>query len=50
MHPWELDVGQRYNRITPRERLTHYYGRRGLEKKLLRLFADFRFGPLRRML
>ena len=31
VHPWELDLGQRYNRVTWRERLTHYHGRSGLE-------------------
>lgn len=46
VHPWELDTGQRYGRVTLRERLTHYYGRGGLEKKLRRLFTDFRFAPL----
>ena len=47
LHPWELDLGQRYNRVTPRERLTHYYGRRQLAGKLERLFSEFEFGPLR---
>jgi polysaccharide deacetylase family protein (PEP-CTERM system associated) len=46
MHPWELDAGQRYRQVTPRERITHYYGRRQLEAKLRRLLAEFRFGPL----
>jgi polysaccharide deacetylase family protein (PEP-CTERM system associated) len=46
IHPWELDLGQRYGRVTPRERLTHYHGRRGLAAKLHRLFSDFRFGPM----
>jgi polysaccharide deacetylase family protein (PEP-CTERM system associated) len=46
IHPWELDTGQRYNQVTPRERITHYYGRRGLEAKLHRLFTDFRFTSL----
>jgi len=46
IHPWELDLGQRYSRVTPRERVTHYYGRRGLEAKLHRLFTDFHFVPL----
>jgi polysaccharide deacetylase family protein (PEP-CTERM system associated) len=50
MHPWELDVGQVYPRVTLRERITHYHGRRRLEEKLQRLFADFRFGPLRALL
>lgn len=46
LHPWELDLGQRYNRVTPRERITHYHGRRGLVEKLQRLFTDFRFCSL----
>jgi polysaccharide deacetylase family protein (PEP-CTERM system associated) len=47
IHPWELDLGQRYNQVTARERITHYHGRRGLATKLHRLFSDFRFGPMR---
>ena len=50
VHPWELDLGQVYRQVTPRERVTHYYGRRSLEHKLHRLFTDFRFGPLRSLL
>jgi polysaccharide deacetylase family protein (PEP-CTERM system associated) len=46
IHPWELDLGQRYRAVTPRERITHYHGRRGLAAKLHRLFSDFRFGPM----
>ena len=46
LHPWELDLGQHYNQVTPRERITHYYGRRGLAKKLHRLFSDFQFSSL----
>jgi hypothetical protein len=46
VHPWELDTGQRYNQVTPRERVTHYHGRRGLENKLRRLLADFDFFAL----
>ncbi len=46
IHPWELDLGQRYNRVTARERVTHYHGRRGLAAKLHRLFSDFRFGAM----
>ncbi len=43
IHPWEIDTGQHYKQVTPRERITHYHGRRGLAAKLHRLFADFRF-------
>lgn len=46
IHPWELDIGQRYRQVTARERITHYHGRRGLTAKLHRLFHDFRFGPM----
>jgi polysaccharide deacetylase family protein (PEP-CTERM system associated) len=49
LHPWELDTGQRYRRVTPRERLTHYYGRARLRPKLERLFTEFRFAPLREL-
>jgi polysaccharide deacetylase family protein (PEP-CTERM system associated) len=47
VHPWELDTGQRYKQVTFRERITHYYGRGGLQAKLENLFSEFRFGPLR---
>ena len=47
IHPWELDLGQRYRQVTPRERITHYHGRRGLAAKLHQLLSDFRFGPMR---
>lgn len=43
VHPWELDTGQQYNQVTLRERITHYHGRQGLEKKLRKLFTDFKF-------
>jgi polysaccharide deacetylase family protein (PEP-CTERM system associated) len=46
VHPWELDSGQRYDQVTLRERITHYYGRGGLEKKTRRLLSEFRFGSL----
>lgn len=50
MHPWELDVDQPIHNVTPRERITHYAGRRSLEPKLHRLFSEFRFAPLRTLL
>jgi len=50
IHPWELDLGQRYNRVTWREQITHYHGRSRLEGKLHRLLSDFQFGPLRNLL
>lgn len=46
IHPWELDVDQHYRAVTPRERVTHYAGRRGLAHKLERLLTDFRFTTL----
>jgi polysaccharide deacetylase family protein (PEP-CTERM system associated) len=50
VHPWELDTGQHYTQVTPRERITHYHGRGGLRAKLERLFAEFDFVPLRDVL
>lgn len=46
VHPWELDTGQKYSKVTARERVTHYHGRRGLEAKLNKLLSDFSFGTL----
>ncbi len=46
IHPWEMDTRQVYDQVRPRERLTHYHGRNGLEAKLRRLFDEFCFGPL----
>lgn len=50
VHPWELDTGQRYSRVTPRERITHYHGRGSLKAKLHRLLQDFHFAPLKELL
>lgn len=50
LHPWELDTGQRYPHVTPRERVTHYAGRRGLAAKLAALFDEFRFAALEDLL
>jgi len=50
MHPWELDLEQPPHPVTPRERITHFAGRRRLEAKLHRLFSEFRFAPLRTLL
>ncbi len=50
IHPWELDTGQSYDQVTFRERITHYHGRRGLEKKLVQLLTDFKFGTVRDLL
>jgi len=46
VHPWELDTGQTYAQVTFRERITHYHGRRTLERKLHQLLSDFQFGTL----
>lgn len=46
LHPWELDKGQRYSQVSPRERVTHYWGRRFLADRLRLLVAEFRFGAL----
>lgn len=46
IHPWELDTGQEYDQVSVRERITHYYGRRGLEKKIVAMLSEFDFGPL----
>jgi polysaccharide deacetylase family protein (PEP-CTERM system associated) len=50
IHPWELDTGQTYDQVTFRERITHYHGRRGLEKKIVQLLTDFHFGTLQDLL
>lgn len=50
LHPWELDTGQRYRRVTPRERVTHYHGRQRLKKKLESLFTDIKFTSLRTLM
>jgi polysaccharide deacetylase family protein (PEP-CTERM system associated) len=50
LHPWELDVDQPRHSVTPRERITHYAGRRRLATKLHRLFSEFQFAPLRTLL
>jgi polysaccharide deacetylase family protein (PEP-CTERM system associated) len=47
VHPWELDLDQRYTQVTPRERVTHYWGRAGLAAKLERMFDEFSFTTLR---
>lgn len=50
VHPWELDTGQRYSGVTPRERITHYHGRASLKAKLHRLLRNFEFAPLKELL
>ena len=46
VHPWELDTGQTYSKVTARERITHYHGRRALATKLNQLLNDFEFTTL----
>lgn len=50
VHPWELDTEMHYNQVTVRERVVHSHGRRGLTKKLERLFEDLTFSSLRDIL
>lgn len=50
VHPWELDTEQAYDQVSFRERITHYHGRGGLEKKLVQLLSEFRFGALQDLL
>ena len=45
-HPWEFDLDQPYQKVTMREKVTHFYGREGLEAKFSRLIEDFKFGPV----
>jgi len=45
-HPWEFDLEQPYQQVTLREKVTHFYGREGLEEKFSRLLGDFKFGPV----
>jgi polysaccharide deacetylase family protein (PEP-CTERM system associated) len=45
-HPWELDLEQPPQKVTPRERITHYFGRGTLRAKFEHLLSDFRFVPL----
>jgi len=43
-HPWELDVDQPLLKGVPFEqRLIHYSGRRGMERKVRRIMSVFRF-------
>lgn len=45
-HPWEFDLKQPHQRVTIREKITHYYGRGRLKEKFSRLLEDFNFGPV----
>jgi len=46
MHPWEFDLHQPMIRVNPRERITHYFGRTSLLKKIKFLIQEFSFAPL----
>jgi polysaccharide deacetylase family protein (PEP-CTERM system associated) len=51
LHPWEVDPG--HPRIRSRGKRgfsTHYLNLSGMEEKLRRLLADFRFAPVREVL
>ena len=50
VHPWELDTEQVYSQVTVRERITHYHGRRRLQKKLRQLLSEFQFGTLQELM
>ena len=45
-HPWEIDPGQPRIRAGARSILRHYTNLSTMEKKIVRLLQDFRFGPL----
>jgi polysaccharide deacetylase family protein (PEP-CTERM system associated) len=47
IHPWELDPGQPRMKGSLSARMRHYFGLRGLTKKLQHLLSDFEFQPLR---
>jgi len=43
-HPWEIDPGQpRVDGLSLRTRVRHYTGLKGMERRLSRLLADFRW-------
>lgn len=50
LHPWDLDTEQPRPNPTPRERFTHYHGRRSAARKVQALLRDFRLGPLQELL
>ena len=46
-HPWEIDVGQPIiGGIGVRSHFRHYVNLAGMERKLVRLFSDFRWGRM----
>jgi polysaccharide deacetylase family protein (PEP-CTERM system associated) len=47
IHPWEIDPGQPRINLPFRRRFVHYHGLRSTERKLKKLLADFRFGPMK---
>ena len=47
LHPWEIDPGQpRVSGIPAAYRFRHYVGLGSCERRLARLFADFRWSPI----
>lgn len=49
-HPWEIDPGQPRMKLPLSKRVRHYYGLRGMERKLDRLLTDFKFTTIREVL
>ena len=47
IHPWELDLYQPRIPVVFRLRLPHYFGLKRFSGKLKKLFAHYRFGPIR---
>ena len=46
LHPREIDPGQPHLTLSPKERLIHYYGINGCEKKLVRVLKNFEFASI----
>lgn len=45
-HPWEFDPGAPRPKLTLRDKLIHYYGLKGMQRKFKRLLSDFEFAPI----
>lgn len=46
VHPWEIDAEQPRMKGSLTAKMRHYFGLRGMERKLRRLVRDFEFVPL----
>lgn len=46
LHPWEMDPGQPRQPLPALQRIRHYVGLAGMERKLRRLLKEFRCQPL----